>query len=142
MGISNWIFKRLFNDENLGYAIEKVKPYLREAIHSEAKELAIKLLEDEDIAYGVNQYSTALGDHLFARYKKKFFTTLGGMQKGINYAVAGATNGGENPILGVLQGGEIDLTKIVTSFLLGQFQKRTTQTFQGTKQIPDRFKVR
>ena len=109
-----WLIKRVFSEKNVGYLMEKANPLMREAIKTEAKEAILNVLEDEEIAAGLTQY----GDALFARYSKKFWGSVGGVQKGLNYAVAGAQDD-----LGIFdEDGGISISGIIKGALTGKFK--------------------
>lgn len=79
----NWFWDRVLNEKRVGYLLDKAMLQLEGRSKSIAKEAVISLLEDEEIAQGVVQY----GDALFSRYSGKFWSSVGGKQKGVNYAV-------------------------------------------------------
>ena len=88
--------------------LDKVETRLTERSKDIAKETVISVLEDEDIAQGVVAY----GDALFQRYSGKFWSSIGGKQKGLNYAIQGAT---ENALPDILDAdGMPSLSKIIS----------------------------
>ena len=109
-----WLIKRVFSEKNVGYLMEKATPFMREAIKTEAKQAIIGVLEDPEIAEGLTTY----GDALFARYSKKFWGSIGGKQKGLNYAVAGATQD-----IGIFdEEGNISIASIIKTAMTGGFK--------------------
>lgn len=80
----SWIIKRLFSDKNLGYIIEKARPMLRIAMAEEIKESITKAFQDPEFIEVVN----SVGDAYYERYRRKFFGSMGGLQKGLNSEVS------------------------------------------------------
>jgi hypothetical protein len=101
--VFDWLWDRILSPKRLDYLIDK----LGDRAQDLAKETAISLMEDEDIAQGLTMY----GDALYDRYSRKFFGAIGGTQKGINYAIQGATEGSLPPIFD--DEGNISLKQIV-----------------------------
>ncbi len=94
--------------------MEKASPFMREAIKTEAKEAIIGVLEDPEIAAGLTQY----GDALFSRYSKKFWGSIGGKQKGLNFAVADAAQD-----VGIFDDeGNISIASIIRTAMTGGFK--------------------
>lgn len=134
MGFSNWLWGRVFSDKNIGYLIEKTKPLLQAEIDGYLKDSMIKLLEDEDIAYGIGLYT----DALYQRVSKKFFGAIGGTQKGLNAQTGGATD-----LIGDLfPDGQFNLMGGLRLLLSGRLKGLGMDNRpKGLGVIPDRFKV-
>ena len=125
-----WITKRLFSRQNISKILEDnqdlVTDYAKSTIHN--------VLEDEEVAEHLKQY----GDALYNHYIRKFFGTLGGMQKGINYQMGEAVQ--EQPGLGGIFAGmdmeDFSLSDLIKNaafqFLSGKFKAPAALTGQTT----------
>lgn len=94
--VLDWIFKRLITPERVGDLIKNNQVVITEALKDSIKEI----LEDEEIAQGVVMYT----DGIYNRYlgkSGKLWGTLGGVQKGVNYAIQGEIDQ-KNPIAAFL----------------------------------------
>lgn len=130
MGLFNWIGRRIFSDENLGYMLEKVRPMLQQEIDTHLKEAVIHLMEDEDIAYGVGQYA----DALYSRISQKFFGAIGGKQRGINNIVGNA----QDDILGdIFQDGQFNLMGVIRLLMSGKLKQLGSDRPRGLTRIPE-----
>jgi len=81
------------------------------------------VLEDEEIAKMVIQYS----DTIYNRYlgkSGKLWGTIGGVQKGLNFAVEGEVGEQFNPFSNFLEDGELSLSGLVKGFLSNAFKNR------------------
>jgi hypothetical protein len=135
MGLSSWLGKKIFSDENLGYLIEKTRPLIQSEIDRHLKESVLKLMEDEDIAYGVGLYT----DALYKRVSKKFFGAIGGVQKGVNYQTGEIQ---DNILDNVFQDGQINVMGILKLLLSGQLKGLGSKNRPtGINAIPSRFKI-
>lgn len=111
-----WLIKRIINEDNVEYFINLAKPYLGDI----ARDMAVEILEDENIIRGVVE----LGDGLYERYRGKIFSTLGGVQSGINRGL-NAEIKGNNPIAGFIENPEgFSVTNIFKKLALGFLQKQ------------------
>lgn len=133
----NWVFKRLFTPKRIASVIKNNQVVIAEAM----KESIHNVLEDEDVAAHLIQYT----DEIYNRYlgkSGKLWSTIGGVQKGINYAVQGEADK-LNPFAALInEEGELSLAGLVKGVLsqaLGG--SRGTPQRQGspgqTKRIPD-----
>jgi len=108
----NWVFKRLFTPKRVASLIKNNQGEITELM----KDSIQGVLEDEEIAGMVIQYT----DSIYNRYlgkSGKLWSTIGGAQKGINYAIDGALEQ-QNPFSGILdEGGELSLAGIAKSIL-------------------------
>lgn len=104
----NWIFERLLTPERVTDLIKKNQP----AITSALKDSIVEVLEDEDIAKGIIAYT----DGIYGRYLGKggkLWSTIGGVQKGINTTIEGQAEQ-VNPLLGLFEGNtELSLSGLV-----------------------------
>lgn len=116
----NWLFKRLFSPERVGYLVKLAEPHIQEQIDLYAKDMVIGLLSDEEIASALNQYSKTLVDTRYHEVMQKFGGFLGGTQKGIN-AQIGQQIDSINPLANIVdEEGNFSLTNIVKMFLGGK----------------------
>jgi len=110
----NWVFKRLFTPERVASLIKNNQGVVAMAMKDSIQDV----LEDEEIAGMVIKYT----DSVYNRYlgkSGKLWSTIGGNQKGINYAIDGALEQ-QNPFKGFLdEEGGISLSGIVKG-ILGQ----------------------
>ena len=116
----DWLWNRLLSQKRIDAIVEKALPSVLAKTSAIAKETAFNLMEDEDIALAVTEY----GDALFDRYMQKFYGSLGGKQKGLNYALDEVTGGG----LDIFdEDGNPSIKKIIAmgaqKMLSGQFNK-------------------
>jgi len=122
----NWVFKRLFTPQRVASLIKNNTPTIAEAM----KDSIQSVLEDEEIARGVIQYT----DEIYNRYlgkSGKLWSTIGGVQKGINYAIEGEAEK-LNPFSGLIgEDGEISLAGFVKGFLAQSFRGNSPQQRQG-----------
>lgn len=116
----SWLQRRFINANTLAYLSEKMQPLLKEQI--------LQILEDEEVAFAVNSYATALGDHLFERYRQKFYGSLGGVQKALNQ---GGPHGQQLPIY--TENGDLSISSIIKSIFLGQLQRPQPSTFMSKR---------
>ncbi len=72
----NWIVKRVFNEDNVGYILKIVQPKLKEAV--------LDMLHDEEFH---KETLIPIMDGYYDRYRQKVFGTIGGLQKGLNSEV-------------------------------------------------------
>jgi len=123
----NWIFKRLFTPKRVASLIKNNTPIIAEAM----KDSIQSVLEDEAIAGMVIQYT----DEVYNRYlgkSGKLWSTIGGVQKGINYAIEGEAEK-LNPFSGLINAeGEISLAGLVKGFLAQSFKGNSPQQRQGS----------
>jgi len=134
----NWIFKRLFTPTRVASLIKNNQVVISEAMKDSIQDV----LEDEDIALGVIQYT----DVIYNRYlgkSGKFWSTIGGVQKGIGYTIEGEAEK-LNPFAGLIdEDGEISLAGLVKGFLAQTLSKgNSPQQQQGaprqsTNRIPN-----
>ena len=139
----SWLMRRLFNEKNVGYLYQIVRPIIQEDLGEMAKEAVIELLQDEEVATGVASYADAIVD----REKKRVFGTIGGLQKGINYAAPPQGGGGGLPDFDIVdEDGNISLSKGIHWYLknrsklgsgggIGGF--RSPQSGSGAQNAPD-----
>lgn len=132
MGFFDWIGSKIISDKTLDSLIEKAldrgTPIIKERLHSYVKDEIQNVLEDEEIAAGLIQYT----DAIYARYQKKFFGAIGGTQKGIN-----ATTEGLNPLSQIVdEDGNFSLSRILGLAMSGGLKqlganapKQTTAEF-------------
>jgi len=107
----NWVFKRLFTPERVASLIKNNQGEITELMKDSIQDV----LEDEEIAGMMIQYT----DSIYNRYlgkSGKLWSTIGGAQKGINYAIDGAIQE-QNPFSGFLEDGEISLAGIAKGIL-------------------------
>jgi len=108
----NWVFKRLFTPKRVASLIKNNQGEISELMKNSIQDV----LEDEEIAGMMIQYT----DSIYNRYlgkSGKLWSTIGGAQKGINYAIDGALEQ-QNPFSGILdEGGELSLAGIAKSIL-------------------------
>lgn len=108
----NWVFKRLFTPKRVASLIKNNQGEIAELMKNSIQDV----LEDEEIAGMMIQYT----DSIYNRYlgkSGKLWSTIGGAQKGINYAIDGALEQ-QNPFSGILdEGGELSLAGIAKSIL-------------------------
>ena len=111
MGIREYLFQKLvLTPENVNYLSQIVASTMAHTM----KESIHNVLQDEEVA----QHVTAYGDALYERYNKKFWSGIGGRQKGINYAMAEA-----NPLTDIIdEEGNINLAEGIRAFLRGDFK--------------------
>lgn len=89
--------------------MKQAMPHMEE----EVKNMIHKLLEDEDIAKHMTMYT----DMFYNRYEKKFWGTIGGLQKGVNSAVNAEVEAA-NPLSQIFdEEGNISLSSIVKGFI-------------------------
>lgn len=118
--------------------MQKAMPYMEK----EVKNMIHNLLEDEDIAKHLSMYT----DAFYQRYSKMFWGSIGGRQKGLNYAV-NAELEKVNPLANIFDDeGNISLSAIAKGFLRGDFKQLTgggstspsqSQGLRGQGIIPD-----
>lgn len=134
MGLSDWIASKILSDKTLDSLIEKALPKIQDRLDTQLKESVIRLLEDEDIAYGVGVYA----DALYNRVSKKFFGAIGGTQKGLNYQ----TGQIQDDLLGdVFQDGQINVMGILRLIMSGKLkQLGGSQRPTGLARIPEHMK--
>jgi len=107
----NWIFKRLFTPKRVASLIKNNQGEIAELMKDSIQDV----LEDQEIASMVIQYT----DSIYNRYlgkSGKLWSTIGGSQKGLNYAIDGALEQ-QNPFKGFLEEGEISLSSIAKGIL-------------------------
>lgn len=107
----NWIFKRLFTPKRVAYLIKNNQGEISELMKNSIQDV----LEDEEIASMLIQYT----DSIYNRYlgkSGKLWSTIGGAQKGVNYAIDGAIEQ-QNPFSGFLEDGELSLSGIAKGIL-------------------------
>lgn len=123
----NWIFKRLFTAKRVAYLIKNNQGEITELMKDSIQDV----LEDEEIAGMVIQYT----DGIYNRYlgkSGKLWSTIGGAQKGINYAIDGEMDK-LNPFKGFLdEDGELSLSGIAKGILAQAL--RGTPGRQGSPQ--------
>jgi len=115
----NWVFKRLFTPKRVASLIKNNQIVISELMKDSIQDV----LEDEEIAGMVIQYS----DTIYSRYlgkSGKLWSTIGGVQKGINYAVEGEIGQQFNPFSNFLEDGELSLAGLVKGFLSNAFKNR------------------
>jgi len=115
----NWVFKRLFTPKRVASMIKNNQIVISEMMKDSVQDV----LEDEEIAGMVIQYS----DTIYNRYlgkSGKLWSTIGGVQKGINYAVEGELGEQFNPFSNFLEDGELSLAGLVKGFLSNAFKNR------------------
>ena len=125
----NWIFKRLFTPKRVASMIKNNTPVIAEAM----KESIQSVLEDEDIAGMLIQYT----DELYNRYlgkSGKLWSTIGGVQKGINYAVEGEMQQ-LNPFSMFLEDGELSMTGLVKGILSQALKGGSLGTQQQSQRL-------
>ena len=115
----NWVFKRLFTPERVVSLIKNNQIIISEVMKDSIQDV----LEDEEIAKMVIQYS----DTIYNRYlgkSGKLWGTIGGVQKGLNFAVEGEVGEQFNPFSNFLEDGELSLSGLVKGFLSNAFKNR------------------
>ena len=127
--VLDWIFKRLFTPKRVASLIKNNQIVIAEAMKDSIQDV----LEDEAIAGMVIQYT----DQVYNRYlgkSGKLWSTIGGVQKGINYAVEGEAEK-LNPFSGLIdEDGELSLAGLVKGFLAQSFKGNSPQQRQGSPQ--------
>jgi len=135
--VFNWLWKRVFSDENIGFLMEKAEPYITDRMVDVAKDAMFKLLEDEEF----NEWLTQMGDAYYNRYMQKFGGWIGGNQKGINYAIDREASQ-LNPLAAVMdEDGNFSLSKAMKSLMSGQFRQfiaspGSSPTSNGSQGVP------
>lgn len=116
--VFNWLWKRVFSDENVGFLIKKADPHVTNYVVTKVKEATFILMEDPEF----HAWLTQMGDAYYDRYMKKINGWIGGKQKGINYAVNGAIEN-LNPLAGVMdEDGNFSLSMAIKTFMSGAFR--------------------
>jgi len=127
--IWNWVFKRLFTPKRVGDLIKNNQVMIAEAMKDSIQDV----LEDQEIASMLIQYT----DQVYNRYlgkSGKLWSTIGGVQKGINYAMAEETDQ-LNPFAGLIdEDGELSLAGLVKGFLAKSFRGNSPQQRQRSPQ--------
>jgi hypothetical protein len=83
--VFDWLWKRVLSEKNLGYAYQKLRPVLIADMASNLKKSLITVLEDEELAAALADY----GDALVKGRLQVVYSSLGGKQKGLNFALQG-----------------------------------------------------
>jgi hypothetical protein len=83
--VFDWLWKRILSEKNLGYAYQKLRPVVIADMASNLKMSLISVLEDEELAAALADY----GDALIKGRMQIVYSSLGGKQKGLNYALQG-----------------------------------------------------
>jgi hypothetical protein len=83
--VFDWLWKRVLSEKNLGYAYQKLRPVVIADMASNLKESLITVLEDEELAAALADY----GDALVKGRLQVVYSSLGGKQKGLNFALQG-----------------------------------------------------
>lgn len=113
-----WFVKKILNTKAAQEYLEIVSEKMQNQLDDRLKDSIIHVLEDEEIAGAVTQY----GDALYDRYQKKFFGSIGGIQKGLNYAAQD-----KSPLMGLINdAGTLDLSSIVKRLMLGAVTNAVT----------------
>ena len=124
--ILDWIFKRLFTPKRVASLIKNNQVVIAEMMKSSIHDV----LQDDEIAQHLIQYT----DEVYNRYlgkSGKLWSSIGGAQKGINYAVQGEMDK-LNPFQGFMDAdGEISLSGIVKGVLSQALRGKGTQQPQG-----------
>ena len=128
-----WLFKKIFTEENISEALEIARPQIRQLIEEEASSMAKTtihdILSDEEIGAHVAAYT----DNIYNRYLGKggkFWGSIGGMTKGINYEI-GEQMDSMNPLSGILDNeGNLNFSGIVKSIIANAFRGQATETPQ------------
>ncbi len=116
----NWIFKRLFTPKRVASLIKNNQGEITELMKDSIQDV----LEDEEIASMVIQYT----DTIYNRYlgkSGKLWSTVGGVQKGINSTIDGEMQQ-FNPLSAFLEDGELSMSGLVKGIL--------SQALSGTRQ--------
>jgi len=125
----NWVFKRLFTPKRVASLIKNNQVIIAEAMKDSIQDV----LEDQEIASMLIQYT----DEVYNRYlgkSGKLWSTIGGVQKGINYAIDGEAEK-LNPFSGLIgEDGEISLAGLVKGFLAQSFKGNSPQQRQRSPQ--------
>jgi len=133
----NWIFKRLFTPRRVASLIKNNQVIIAEAMKDSIQDV----LEDNEIAGMIIQYT----DHVYNRYlgkSGKLWSTIGGVQKGINYTIEEETQK-LNPFAGLIdEDGEISLAGLVKGFLAQTLKGNSPQQqqrapTQGSSRTPN-----
>lgn len=104
----NWLWKRIFTPDRVGYLVQIARPQLNQMM----AEMVLDTMENEEVKAGI----VMMGDQLYTHYSKKFFGTIGGLQKGVNSQVAEM-----NPLTQIIdKDGNIDVKNIISGFILGK----------------------
>lgn len=129
MGLREYIFqKMILTPGNVGYLVENVAPYLVQIQGQVMKDSIMKTLQDEEIAQAVASYSDALLD----RELKRFWGSVGGKQKGLNFQMQEA-----NPLAQVMtKDGGLNLPGIINFLAQRGIQNRSpmSQIPQNTRE--------
>lgn len=108
------LFKRFFNPKRLGYLYQSIRPIIIADMASNLKESLIILLEDEELAQGFADY----GDALVKGRLQVIYGSLGGKQKGLNFALQG-----QNALdQFVDEEGRPKIAQILISLIMGRFR--------------------
>jgi hypothetical protein len=83
--VFDWLWKRILSEKNLGFAYQKLRPVLIADMASNLKMSLISVLEDEELAAALADY----GDALVKGRLQVVYSSLGGKQKGLNFALQG-----------------------------------------------------
>jgi len=122
----NWIFKRLFTPKRVASLIKNNQGEITEMM----KDSIQGVLEDEEIASMVIQYT----DSIYNRYlgqSGKLWSTVGGVQKGINSTIDGEMQQ-FNPLSAFLEDGELSMSGLVKGILSQALRGRGSH--QGSPQ--------
>jgi hypothetical protein len=109
--VFQWLWKRIFSEKNLGFLYEQVRPLIVEDMTYLVKDTIQNVMEDEEVAEWVTKY----GDGLYDRYSKKFWGTIGGLQKGLNFSMQQ-----ENPLNILDEDGNLSLSGIIKGVISGK----------------------
>jgi len=123
----NWIFKRLFTPKRVASLIKNNQGEITELM----KDSIQHVLEDEEIASMVIQYT----DTIYNRYlgkSGKLWSTVGGVQKGINSTIQGEMQQ-FNPLNAFLEDGELSMSGLVKGILSQALRGKITLP-QGSPQ--------
>lgn len=97
----DWLYRRIARGVIANISTDDLKPIIQ------------GFLSDEEVQKGLFQFTDAFYD----RYRNKVMGTLGGLQKGVNYAVEGA-----NPLSSIIDSrGHISLKGIIPMLAGGLF---------------------
>lgn len=108
------MWRRVLSEKNLASAYEKVRPVIMADLASNLKEQVFTLLEDEEVASMLSDY----GDAFVKGRMQTFWGSVGGRQRGLNYALAEV-----NPLDNlVTDEGGINLAGIIRMLLSGGFK--------------------
>jgi hypothetical protein len=135
MGLREYLFQKvILTPSNVGYLSQIVTNSMADSM----KDSIMQTLSDEEIAAAVAAYSDAIVD----RELKRFWGSVGGTQKGLNFQMQEA-----NPLSNILdKEGNLSLSGIINMLargwmqnksVMGQIPQNTPQTRRNTNIVPE-----